>query len=242
MQCATVRLSDCILAGELLGDPLLGAGHRTLVEPEHHAEGEEVLRQLNLLAAQAETLACADDHRRHWNLVEVVALQALVLQRIFSESRLAQVDVVEGVGVHDDRAARHQVTKVHLECRWVHGDEHVGSIARRMDVTAREADLESRDSWERSGWRANLGGVIRQGGDVVAEECGGGGELRTGQLHSIARVAGEANRDAVKLGNRAVLRSRIGGGHVARTPLPVGRLAPRPGASTRAYRIWVGDP
>ena len=148
MQCATVCLGDCILAGELLGDPLLGAGHRAFVEPEHHAEREEVLGQLNLLAAQAEPLARADHHGRHRNLIQVVALQALVLERIFSEARLAQIDVVEGVGVHDDRTARHQVAKVHLERRRIHGDEHVWSVAWGVNVAAREADLESRNTWQ----------------------------------------------------------------------------------------------
>ena len=148
MQCATIRLGDCILAGELLGDPLLGAGHGALVKPEHHAEGEEVLGQLNLLAAQAQPFTCASNHCRHWNLIEVVALQALVLQRILSEARLAQVDVVESVSVHDDRAAWHQVAKVHLKCRRIHRDQHVGAIARCMNVAAREADLESRNAWQ----------------------------------------------------------------------------------------------
>ena len=134
MQCAAVRLGDCILAGELLGDPLLGAGHRTLVEPEHHAEGEEVLRQFNLLAGESETFASANHHRRHRNLVEVVALQALVLKWIFSETRLAQVDVVEGIGIHNDRAAWHEVAKVHLERRRIHGDEHVRAIAWGVNV------------------------------------------------------------------------------------------------------------
>ena len=163
MQCATVRLGDRILAGKLLGDPLLGAGHRTLVEPEHHAEGEEVLRQFNLLAAQAQPFTRADNHRRHRNLVEVVALQALVLEWVFGEARLAQIDVIEGIGVHDDRAARYQVAKVHLERCRIHGNEYVGAIAWGVDVAAREADLESRNAGERAGWRTDLGGVIGQG-------------------------------------------------------------------------------
>ena len=148
MQCATVCLGDCILAGELLGDPLLGAGHGAFVEPEHYAERKEVLGQLNLLAGESKTFARARDHGRHGDLIQVVALQALVLQRIFGEARLAQIDVVEGVGVHDDRAAWHQVAKVHLERRRIHGDEHVWSVAWGVNVAAREADLESRNTWQ----------------------------------------------------------------------------------------------
>ena len=136
MQCAAVPLGDRILTGELLGDPLLGAGHRTFIEPEHHAEGEEVLRQLNLLAGETETLTGANDHRRHRNLVEVEPLQALILQRILGVPRLAQIDVIEGVGVHDDRAAWYQVTHIHLQRRWIHGDEYVGAVARGVDVAA----------------------------------------------------------------------------------------------------------
>jgi len=45
------------------------------VEPEHDAKGEEVLGELNLLAAKAEPFTGARNHGGHGDLKEVVALQ-----------------------------------------------------------------------------------------------------------------------------------------------------------------------
>ncbi len=50
LQGAAVGFGDDRPATELLVDPLDGRGHRALVEPEHQAQGEEVLREVDLLA------------------------------------------------------------------------------------------------------------------------------------------------------------------------------------------------
>src|SRR5206468_540575 len=42
---------------------------------------------------------------------------------------------------------------------------------------------------------ADFGREVREGGDVVADEGGRVGELRAGQLHAVAGVAGEADGD-----------------------------------------------
>jgi hypothetical protein len=70
-----------------------------------------------------------------------------------------------------------------------------------MDVARREADLEARDARKRAGGGANLRWIVRERRDIVAEEGGGGGELTAGELHPIARIAGESNRDSVELGD-----------------------------------------
>src|SRR5215470_5071918 len=57
--------------------------------------------------------------------------------------------------------------------------------------------LEAADAGYGSGRSANFGGIIREGGDVVAVQCHRVRELATGNLHSVARVTGEANDRAV---------------------------------------------
>ena len=47
---------------------------------------------------------------------------------------------------------------------------------------------------QRAGRCADLGGEVREGREVVAEEGGGLGELGAGELHAVAGVAGEADR------------------------------------------------
>jgi len=71
----------------------------------------------------------------------------------------------------------------------------------------------------------DLGGEVRQRADVVAEDGGGPRELRPGQLHAVARVAGEADRDAVQLADRHVmaLRARHGTSWLLRVATPAHR-------------------
>ena len=239
VQCALVRFGDCLFSSELLRDPLLCSRHRALVEPEHHAEREEVLRQLDLLARKAEPFAGARHHCGHGNLIEVVALQRTVVQWVNGVARLLQVDVVEGIGVDDDAAARNQVANVHLQRGGVHRHQHIWSVAWRMDVARREADLETGDTWERACRRANLRRVIRKGGDVVTEEGGGGGELAAGQLHSVARVAGESDRDSVKLGDALGVVAALGARHAAQSSASVAKLE---GLSASVVRRSVSLP
>src|SRR3989304_2835259 len=66
----------------------------------------------------------------------------------------------------------------------------------------------------RAGGSANLGGVVRQGADVVAVDRGGTRELAAGQLHAVAGVAGEPDGDAVELEDPGFTRpGRCLGGH-----------------------------
>ncbi len=58
-------------------------------------------------------------------------------------------------------------------------------------------DLEGGDAVGGSGGRADLGGVIGEGGDVAPGQGALHGELGTGQLDAVARVAGEADDDLV---------------------------------------------
>jgi hypothetical protein len=50
----------------------------------------------------------------------------------------------------------------------------------------------------------DLGGEVGQGGQVVAEDGGVGGEPVTGQLHAVAGVAGEADDHPIQLAHRLV--------------------------------------
>lgn len=60
-------------------------------------------------------------------------------------------------------------------------------------------DLEARYSGHGSLRRTNLGGVVWKGRDAVAHERRGVGEKRPRELHSVARIAREADDDVLKL-------------------------------------------
>src|SRR5690606_17919417 len=68
-----------------------------------------------------------------------------------------------------------------------------GSIAGRVDLGRAEVDLERRNSEQGALRRADLGGKVRESGEVVARQSGGQGELPAGELHAVAAVTGKAD-------------------------------------------------
>ena len=90
-----------------------------------------------------------------------------------------------------------QVADVDLERRGVHRDQHVGRVAGREDVAAGEVELEAADAGQCARRGADLGGEIRQRAQIVAGQSGLVGELHAGELHAVARVAGEADDDLI---------------------------------------------
>ena len=125
--------------------------------------------------------------------------QFVGVQRVGLVPDLGQVALGELVGVGDDQAAARQVVDVGLQRGRVHRDQHVGTVTRGEDVVVGDLDLERRHTGQRALRCADLGGVIRLGGKVVAEERGLRGEPVTGQLHAVTGVTREADDDLLEL-------------------------------------------
>ena len=70
-----------------------------------------------------------------------------------------------------------------------------GCAAGREDVPRREVDLEGRDAGQGAGGGADLGREVGERDEVVADQRGGRGEAVAGELHAVARIAGEADDD-----------------------------------------------
>ena len=141
LECAAVGLVEGGL--ELGLDPGLGDRGVPVEEPVRHAEGEEVLAAVGLLCAEAEaadrTLGeLAQLHRHH-----LVGREAAVLQGVGLALGLLEIAITELVGVDDHHAAGLEVGDVGLERGRVHGHQHARRIAWRVDVAAREVDLET---------------------------------------------------------------------------------------------------
>ena len=84
-----------------------------------------------------------------------------------------------------------------------------------------------------TGRGADLGGEVRQRGDVMAIDRGGARELAAGELHAVTGVAREADRDAIKLldrGRRMLFgfccHARAGSWFAARPTIPWAALDP----------------
>ena len=192
-----VGLGQLGLLGELLVQPLQRGLHRPAVEPVHQAQGVEVLAAQDVLLGQGAVGQGLADALVDVQLDDAAALEGAVLERVRRQPRLLQVALGEAAGVDDDHAAGLQVLVVDDQRGRVHGHEHVGGVARGVDVQRAEVDLVARDAGARARGGADLGGEVGEGGQVVAELRGGVGELAAGDLHAVAGIAGKTDDDVV---------------------------------------------
>ena len=199
LERALVGLRDHGSGRELLIDPAQGRIHAPLVQPEHDPEGEEVLRQVDLLVRHFEPFEGPGVERRDRDLEDGVLLERTVGQGTAGVGRLVQVLLRERVTVYDQRAARWQIADIGLEGGRIHRHEDVGLVTGRVDLTRGEADLEAGHAGQAAGRRADFRWEVGQGADVVAKNGSRASELRPGQLHPVAGVAGETDGDPVQL-------------------------------------------
>ena len=190
--------------GELRLQPVDDRPAVAVEHPEGEAQGPHVLGPQSLLVGQAERLDRVESELRDVEADDLPAGEAVVLERVGGVARLGEVARAELAFVGDDQPAGLQIVDVGLQRRRVHRDQHVGRVASGLDRGRAEIDLEGGDAEGRALRRADLGGEIREGGEVVARQGRRQGELAPGQLHAVAAVAGEANDDG--------FRGRVGGG------------------------------
>jgi hypothetical protein len=131
--------------------------------------------------------------------VDLVLVQAAVLERVRLIAGLLEVGLDERAGVDDQGAVLDQVLEVGLEAGRVHRDQHVGRVARRVDLVGRKVELEARDTEQTTRGRADLGGEVGERRDVVAGFRRGLRKLGAGELHAITRIADEPDHDPVQM-------------------------------------------
>ena len=96
-----------------------------------------------------------------------MVVQRAVFERVFFIARARDVAVGKGVDIEDNRAALRDVLEVHLQRRWVHSHQHVGIVARRLNIVRREIDLERTDTEGGSGRRTYFRREIWEGREIV---------------------------------------------------------------------------
>ena len=179
-------------ANPLEGDDLKGY---TVYEVPMTTITKESVADLGVKPRDAERRRRLERDRGHRDLEDVERRQRPVGERVAVVAGLLEVALVEGVAVHDHGADAAEALQLGLERGGVHRHEHVGLVARREDVVVADVDLERRDAGERAGRGTDLGRVVGQRREVVAEDGGDAGESVAGQLHAIAGVTREADDD-----------------------------------------------
>ncbi len=173
-QGARVGLHHALILGEFHPNPAQRRLQRTLVEPIHQTQSEEVLAAIGLTGAEFQI-----GHRRPIELgnrcgEQTIALERAVLQRIGGVAGLVQIAGGEGVGIDDKDAARFEILQIGFQRRRVHGDEGIEEIARRMDVAAAEMNLEAGDARKGAGGArisAGKSGSVLMSLPSMAEVC-----------------------------------------------------------------------
>jgi hypothetical protein len=170
---------------EPVSDPILDQVERAVEHPGHETECKEVLG-----TQRGAALHAALGHRRlgqlaHRRRHQVVAVEGAVRDRIGVVAGLGEVALVEGIGVDEEETTGKQVFQVRSQGSRVHRDQDVGLVTRRQDVAVGDLYLERRDPGQRALGCANLRREIREGRQIVAEQCGRRREAGPGQLHSV---------------------------------------------------------
>ena len=184
---------------ELLHQPLQHRLQRPVVEPEAQAQGEEVLAPRGVLARKLQVLHGLFVQPRHGHGNDAIGGKLAAGQRIGGIAGLGQVGLVELIFVDDEDAAGLQLAEVDLQGRRVHGDQHVGRIAGRMDFVVGETELKAAHAAQRTGRGTDLRRVIGQRADGQPRHRGDVRELAADDLHAVARVARKADRRGMDL-------------------------------------------
>ena len=179
---------------ELGVDPIQGRIERSIVKPIQDSEREEVLAAIDLFARELHiALQGVSIQRRNRQLMHAITGERAVLDRIRFVGGVFEILLGEFVGVDDQRAAFFQIGKVDFQRCRIHRHQNVRLIARRANVVVGKIQLKTADARQAARWRANLSRKIGQRRDVVPHNRRRVRELRAGQLHTVARISGEAN-------------------------------------------------
>src|SRR5262249_7964795 len=99
--------------------------------------------------------------------------------------------------IDDEYAVCFEVRKIRFQRSRIHRNEDVHSVAGRENLIRREMELVTAYAGQGSGGGADFGREVRERGDVVAVKRHSVRERASRNLHTVARVSGEANYRAV---------------------------------------------
>ena len=150
LQSGGIGAGDFRFLAELVFDVPQRRLERPIVEPEDETHREEVAAAVFFFLAELQALDRETRQFRHRHFVHAIRFERAVFERAGFVAGLIETFAFEGVAVDDQDAAGAEVAEVGGECGRVHGDERVDRVAGRVDVFAREVDLETRDAGERA--------------------------------------------------------------------------------------------
>ena len=189
-----------IFLSELALQVLFSMVFGTVVYPEADAQCKHVLALDHRFVVKLHVGQRLAGHGRDVGRHDIIVRQSKLLDRIERcEARLADVILGKRVAVEDDRRTRFEPLAIGLQRRGVHRNQHVAVIARVVDAIRTEMHLKARYARYRTLRSANLGRIVGERRNAVAQQSRCVRKECTRKLHAVARIARKTNHDILQL-------------------------------------------
>ena len=189
-----ITLGDGGFLGEFLTQEIVHQIQVAVEEPTNQSQSEHVTALEDGLIVHPAVSQTVFHHRRQGALHHTVGVDTHLTQVVgCGELSLLQVVGTEGVGIDDDGGLRFGKTVLCLQRGGVHRHQHITLVTGGIDLTRADMHLKTAYSRKRPLRGADVGGIVGKRRYAVAHRCRHGRENVSGQLHTIAGIAREAD-------------------------------------------------
>ena len=195
-----VGLGQCGFLGKLLAQIVERHVEVAVEEPAHEAEGKHVAALEHRLGFHTAVGEAVLHHLCDGACHYAVGIDVHLCQGILGgECGLLKVGWAERVGIYNNGSVGLGIAVLCLQCSSIHGYQHVAQVARCIHLARADMYLESRHARKASLRGTYVGRIVGEGTNVVTYGSRYGRKDISRQLHTVARVAGEAHDHLVAL-------------------------------------------
>ena len=191
-----VGLIDLGLVGKLSLEELQRRLHGTVEQPAYKSQCKHVAALELRLQIHTRVLESLLDHCGDGCLDDLGPEVQFLIRITGGVQCLVQTCLGKGIDIDNRGTALAQELRVLLERGRIHGHQNIAFVTRRVHAMS-DVNLETRNATQRALRGPHLGGIVREGGDAVAESGAHIREDVASQLHAIAAVAREAHHDTL---------------------------------------------
>ncbi len=189
-----ISLKDRRLTGKFLAEEVECAFQWAVKQPAHKAKSKEIAAFDDRLVVKSAVGKRGLGHGGDGHIEHLGTDSELTDRIVGCIERFLEIGLLERVDINDDHAAFLYVVDVLFECRGIHCHENITFVTRSVDIRS-YAHLKARHTAKRTLRSADLGRIVRERGDLVAQACGDICKDIAHELHAVAGVAGEADHN-----------------------------------------------
>ena len=156
-----IGLSDGGLLGKFLLEEIEHQVQVAVEEPADESQGEHIAAFQHGLVVHSRVGQGVFHHLRERALDDAVGINTHLAEIVFRlEGSLLQVVGTERIRVDNDRGLWLGILQLRLQRSSVHGHQHVGLIARRVNLSGTDMHLKAGDTRQRTLRGADVGGIV----------------------------------------------------------------------------------